>query len=184
MLVYQRGKIVVPPENLPCGTCTKRKVSSDKLFLRVSHVAILLLDDLPFLSSWWHKSHQIHGEPNDKVIEPLQVTYFTILYHSFSQFWICHSFLTIFYHGLYHLFPSLGHPGHRLLPGFQETMSRRVTGIPLFQATGDFEPARMRWFNWLACPGKITGKPHISWENPWFPLKIFPSTNPLNDRSG
>ena len=30
------------------------------------------------------------------------------------------------------------------------------------------------WFK-----GKTTGKPHISWENQWFPVKIFPSTNPL-----
>ena len=30
------------------------------------------------------------------------------------------------------------------------------------------------WFK-----GKIAGKSHISWENLWFPVKIFPSTNPL-----
>ena len=32
------------------------------------------------------------------------------------------------------------------------------------------------WFQ-----GKIRGKSHISWEDLWFPVKIFPSTNPLND---
>ena len=31
------------------------------------------------------------------------------------------------------------------------------------------------WFK-----GKIAGKSHISWENLWFPVKIFPSTNPLS----
>ena len=32
------------------------------------------------------------------------------------------------------------------------------------------------WFK-----GKITGKSHISLENLWFPVKIFPEVNPLND---
>jgi hypothetical protein len=32
----------------------------------------------------------------------------------------------------------------------------------------------MDWFK-----GNFTGKQHISWENPWFPAKIFPQTNPL-----
>ena len=31
--------------------------------------------------------------------------------------------------------------------------------------------------DWLK--GKITGKSHVSWENLWFPVDFFPSTNPL-----
>jgi len=32
-----------------------------------------------------------------------------------------------------------------------------------------FQAGSMDWFK-----GKFTGKPHISWENLWFPVKIFP----------
>jgi hypothetical protein len=33
--------------------------------------------------------------------------------------------------------------------------------------------------------GKIEPrKPHISWENRWFPVEIFPYTNPLMDGIG
>jgi hypothetical protein len=35
----------------------------------------------------------------------------------------------------------------------------------------------MDWFK-----GNFTGKHHISWENPWFP--IFPQTNPLRKAMG
>jgi hypothetical protein len=31
--------------------------------------------------------------------------------------------------------------------------------------------------DWLK--GKFTGNGHIRWENPWFPVSIFPSANPL-----
>ena len=31
------------------------------------------------------------------------------------------------------------------------------------------------WFK-----GQITGTSHISWENLWFPVSIFPSTTPSN----
>jgi hypothetical protein len=34
----------------------------------------------------------------------------------------------------------------------------------------------MDWFK-----GKFTGKPHIQWENPWFPVKIFP-TKPIHSQ--
>jgi len=31
-------------------------------------------------------------------------------------------------------------------------------------------------FDWFT--GNFAGKTHIQWENLWFPVKIFPSTNP------
>jgi hypothetical protein len=33
----------------------------------------------------------------------------------------------------------------------------------------------MDWFK-----AKITGNPYISWRKPWFPDKMFPSTNPVS----
>jgi hypothetical protein len=40
------------PQMAIYSTCTKEKLSSDNLFLRLSHVVILLRDELPFLSAW------------------------------------------------------------------------------------------------------------------------------------
>ena len=47
-----------------------------------------------------------------------------------------------------------------------------ITGLFSFQHSNYMS---IDWFK-----RKITGQSHISWENLWFPVKIFPSTNPLN----
>ena len=55
-----------------------------------------------------------------------------------------------------------------------------MTGL-VPRATCDFldSCAKREAIDWFK--GKITGTSHISWGNLWFPVKMFPSTNPLRE---
>ena len=48
-----------------------------------------------------------------------------------------------------------------------------------FAMGSHFANNRGDFIQWFGSLGKLTEKPHISWENRWFPLQMFPSTNPL-----
>ena len=69
--------------------------------------------------------------------------------------------------------PWSSNPTHprRFEPGRTGTRSR-AEREHLVDMSGD----SIDWFK-----EKITGKSHISWENLWFPVKNFPSTNPFSD---
>ena len=75
--------------------------------------------------------------------------------------------------------PGAPHPGALLLRWANHSLGPVVLWTRSRWSIGPWDlEQRHRSIDWFQ--GKITGKSHISWENLWFPVKIFHSTNPLN----